>query len=68
MTANVYFFNNNHYEILAEDKEIRDEVYAVDLATEAMDIIDNEGKMELDYDTEYENDGETLAIIIKEVA
>lgn len=68
MTANIYFFNNNHYELLAEDKEIRDEVYAVDFAEEAMDIIDPDNNMELDYDTEYEADGETLAIIIKEVA
>lgn len=68
MTANVYYFNNNHYTMLAEGKTIKSEEWAVDLAEEAMDTIDPEFKMELDYDTEYEADGETLAVIIKEAA
>lgn len=68
MTANIYFFNNNHYELIAEDKAIKDEIYAVDLAEEAMNTIDPDNNMELDYDTEYEADGKTLAVIVKEVA
>lgn len=68
MTANIYFFNNNEYTLYAEDRAIKDEIYAVDLAEEAMEAIDPNGNMELDYNTEYEADGETLAIIVKEVA
>lgn len=67
MFANVYFFNTktNKYELLAEDKKIKSEEYAVDLAEEAMNTLDPECVVEFDYDTEYENDGETLAIIVK---